>query len=206
MALNFLGFMLYAQPIWYHSSDIEKHTSSNVKTARILAEVYLLSDPRNDPNELIRYIQDKPKYFTENGTVTVAARDLGNWILSNKMEAFEGDCLEKIKKQFEREEFSREYASDLLAEIKEGKIDCSTIAKELLWLSDILPDLSEGNIKAYVSSDAMIRQQLRIAAPVYNAMHNSDPEIRELILKDNNCYYKKMADQVQLLSLISITN
>ena len=206
MSLNFMGFMIYAQPAWYHSSDIEQYSISNEKTARILAEAYMLSDPMNDPTELITYIQSKPKYFKKNGAVTVAARNLGMWILSNNMESFEEDCLERIKKQLKNEDFSKKYASCLLSEIKQGKVDCKTIAKELLWLSDILPELSEGNLYRYVYTNAEIRQQLRSALPMYNLMHNSDPEIRELILRDNNCYYKKMADQVQLLALISIEN
>jgi hypothetical protein len=203
MSLNFLGYVLYAQPTWNNNREIRQHIPSKEITARILADVYMLSNPMNDPNELIQYIQSNPKYFRKDGAITVAARNLGNWVLSNDVRSLEDNCLEKIKKQLEKENFSKEYASDLLSEIKKSQFDCKSIGKELVWLSELLPDLSEGNIKEYLCTGTEIRQQLRMVIPFYQVMHNSDPEIAELILKDKNCYYQKMADQIQLLALLS---
>lgn len=203
MSLNFAGYILYAQPTWNNNREIGQHIPSKEITARILADVYMLSNPMNDPNELIQYIQSNPKYFRKDGAITVAARNLGNWVLSNDVRSLEDNCLEKIKKQLEKENFSKEYASNLLSEIKKSQFDCKSIGKELVWLSELLPDLSEGNIKEYLCTGTEIRQQLRMVIPLYQVMHNSDPEIAELILKDKNCYYQKMADQIQLLALLS---
>ena len=69
MSLNFLGYFLYAQPAWYPNSEMEHYISSKASNARILADVYMLSNPMYDPNELIEYIQSKPKYFGKNGAV-----------------------------------------------------------------------------------------------------------------------------------------
>jgi hypothetical protein len=206
MSLNFLGYILYAQPVWHPKGELLNPVATRTITARILADVYLLSNPMNDPNELIQYIQDKPEYFRQNGAVTVAARNLGNWILSNNIRSFEEDCLEKIENQLQKENFSKEYASDLLSEIKKSKFDCNSIGKELIWLSKLLPELSKGNLKEYLNTGTEIRQQLRMVIPLYQVMHNSDPEIAELILKDKNCYHQKMADQIQLLALIAQEN
>jgi len=206
MTLNFLGLILYAQSIWISDDEIKRHSSSKEYTAKILADVYILSNPMNDPNELIHYIQSKPKYFRENGVITNAARNLGNWILSNNIMSFEEDCLEKIKKQLKRENISREYASDVLSEIKKSKFDCKSIGRELIWLSRLLPELSKGNLEKYLYTGTEIRQQLRMVIPIYDVMHNSDPEIAELILKDKNCYHQKMGDQIQILALISQEN
>ena len=203
MSLNFLGYIIYAQPVWYPEGEMEHSISSKAINAKILGDVYILSNPMNDPNELIQYIQRNPKYFRNDGAITVAARNLGNWILSNDVRSLEGNCLEKIKNQLEKENFSQEYASDLLSEIKKSQFDCKSLGKDLIWLSEFLPDLSEGNLKEYLCAGTEIRQQLRMAIPLYQVIHNSDPEIAELILKDKNCYYQKMADQIQLLALLS---
>jgi hypothetical protein len=189
--------------MWVTNEDINSHSNSIGRTAEILAEVYMLSNPMNDPNELLGYIQSKPKYFREKGTVTIAARNLGNWILSNNVLSFEEDCLAKIDEKLKKENISGNYAISLLSDIKKSKFDCKSIGRELIWLSEILPKLSNGNLEEYLYTGTEIRLQLRKVVPLYEVMHNSDPEIAELILKDKNCYHQKMADQIQLLAIIS---
>jgi len=206
MTVNFLGYFLNAQPLSSANEDIKYHSISMARTAEILADVYMLSNPMNDPNELLHYIQSKPKYFRKNGSVTIAARNLGNWILSNNVMAVEEDCLAKIDKKLQRDNISGNYAIALLSDIKKSKFDCKSIGRELIWLSEILPTLSKGNLEDYLYTGTEIRLQLRKVIPLYEVMHNSDPEIAELILKDKNCYHQKMADQIQLLTLISYEN
>jgi hypothetical protein len=202
MNLNFFGYILYAQPGWFPETNIYQPLSKEL-SARILAEVFVLSDPTNDPNDLIQYIRNNPQYFGKNGSVSKAARDLGNWIFSHDIKAFESDCLAKIKSKLESDNINITYASDLLFEMKKSRFNCKTIARELIWLSDVLPELSNGDLTNYLYSGTEIRQQLRSIIPVYNVMHNSDPEIAELILRDKNCFHQKIADQIQLLALIS---
>jgi hypothetical protein len=157
----------------------------------------------NDPNDLVMYIRNNPQYFSTNGSITVTARNLGTWILSNDIMTFGDDCLEKIKIKLQKDNISVKYASELLFEMKKSKFDCKVIARELIWLSEILPELSEGILTDYLYTGTEIRQQLRKVISIYDVMHNSDPEIAELILKDKNCYLHKIADQIQLLAMIS---
>jgi hypothetical protein len=203
MSLNFMGFILYAQPgrIDY---NVERFPAiSYSKIADILGDVYILSDPLNDPNELLAYVQKKPDHFGENGVITLAARDLGNWILENNVQGLEENCLAKIEKRLVCNDIPREYASQLLSGIKKNNFNCKQIAKELIWLSENLPHMAEGDLKTYLYSGADIQLKPKEAIPVYEAMLISDPEIIEIIQNDKNCYYKKMADQIQLMALIS---
>jgi len=206
MSLNFLGFILYAQPARIDHDVSRFPAISYGKIADILGEVYVLSNPLNDPNELLAYVQSKPEHFGENGAISIAARDLGNWILANNVIGLEEDCLAKIERRLKSDNISREYASQLLSDIKKNKFNCKSIAAELIWLSENLPQLAEGNLKGFLNSGTDIRLQLKKVLPLYEAMHISDPEIAEIILKDKNCYYQKMADQIQLMALISNTN
>jgi hypothetical protein len=203
MSLNFLGFILYAQPVWIVNEEIKNPAISKEMSARILADVFVLSNPMNDPNDLVMYIRNNPQYFSTNGSITVTARNLGTWILSNDIMTFGDDCLEKIKIKLQKDNISVKYASELLFEMKKSKFDCKVIARELIWLSEILPELSEGILTDYLYTGTEIRQQLRKVISIYDVMHNSDPEIAELILKDKNCYLHKIADQIQLLAMIS---
>jgi hypothetical protein len=205
MSLNFLGFILYAQPAQFDHDASRFPAISYSKIADILGEVYIMSDPLNDPNELLTYVQRKPEYFGKNGVITLASRDLGNWILTNNVLGLEENCLAKIERRLKHGDISREYASQLLSDIKKNKLNCKLIAAELIWLSENLPQLAEGNLKGYLFSCTNIRLHLKNALPLYEAMLISDPEIAEIILKDKNCYHQKMADQIQLMALISNT-
>lgn len=203
MCLNFLGFILYAQPMRIDQDVSRFPVISYAKIADILGEVYVLSNPLNDPNELLAYVQNKSEYFGEYGVITLAARDLGNWILANNVTGIEEDCLAEIEKRLNRDDISIDYASQLLSDIKKSKFNCKSIAEELIWLSENLPQLAEGNLMDYLSSGTDTRLRLREVLPLYETMQISDPEIAEIILKDKNCYHQKMADQIQLMALIS---
>jgi hypothetical protein len=206
MSLNFLGFILYAQPARIDQNVERLPVISYGRIADILGEVYVLSNPLNDPNELLTYIQSKPEYFEENGIITLAAKDLGNWILENNIMGLEENCLAKIERRLERDDISREYASKLLSEIKKRNFNCKLIAEELIWLSENLPHMAEGDLKSYLYSGADIRLQPKELSTIYEAMQISDPEIAEIIQNDKNCNHQKMADQIQLMALISKAN
>ena len=206
MSLNFLGLILYAQPMRI-DQDVSRYSLiSNSKIADILGEVYVLSNPLNDPNELMTYVQSNSEYFGQNGIITLAARDLGNWIMANNVMGLEEDCLAKIEERLTRDDLSREYASQLLIDIKKNKFNCKAIAAELIWLSENLPKLAAGNLKDYLYSGTDLRMQMKNVLPIYETMHISDPEIAEIILQDKNCYQQKIADQIQLMALISTSN
>ena len=206
MSLNFLGFMLYAQPAQIDHNVQRYPMISYGKIADILGNVYVLSNPLNDPNQLLAYVQNHPDYFGKNGIITLAARDLGNWILENNVSGLEENCLAKIERLLKREEISREYASQLLSGIKKNNFNCKLIARELIRLSENLPHMAEGDLKGYLYSGADIRFQVNDVLPLYEAMQISDPEIIEIIQNDKNCYYQKLADQIQLMALISKLN
>ena len=206
MNLNFFGLILYAQPIRIDPEVSRNPLISYSKIADILGEVYMLSNPINDPNELMAYVQSKSEYFGQNGIITLAARNLGNWIMANNVRGLEEDCLAKIEKHLNHKDISREYASKLLSEIKKNKFNCKAIAAELVWLSENLPKLTTGNLKDYLYSGTDLRMQMKNVLPLYEAMHISDPEIAEIILQDKNCYQQKIADQIQLMALISTSN
>jgi hypothetical protein len=203
MNLNFPGLILYAQPARMDYSFERSPVISYSKIADILGDVYVLSDPLNDPNELLAYVRKKPDYFGKSGVITLAAKDLGNWILKNNVMGLEENCLAKIERHLMRNDIPREYASQLLSGIKKNNFNCKQIAKELIWLSENLPHMAEGDLRTYLYSGADTQLKPKETLPVYEAMQISDPEIIELIQNDKNCFHQKMADQIQLMALIS---
>jgi hypothetical protein len=201
-----MGLLLYAQPARIDYGIERFPAISYSKIADILGDVYVLSDPLNDPNELLAYVQEKPEYFGANGIITRAARDLGNWILENNVIGLEENCLVKIERRLNHNDIPREYASQLLFGIKKSDFNCKLIAKELIWLSETLPHMAEGDLLSYVYSRANAQLKPKEVLPMNEVMHISDPEIIEIIQNDRNCYHQKMADQIQLMALISKAN
>lgn len=200
-----MGFWLGAQPVSMADKNLKDLQISTFEEARLLAEVFVLSFPLTDPNELVDFVQNKPYYFQKNGLVTEAASRLGNWILERHQQGFDPDCLTRIQSQLKKNNIPEAYAEKLVSEIRNGKFDCRIVAKELIWLSEILPAISKGDLNAYLNTGTEIREQLVKLMLTNCKMQNSDPEIAELILHDKYCYHQKMADRVQILALISNT-
>ena len=206
MSLNFLGFILYAQPAQMDHNVQRFPGISYGKIADMLGDVYVLSNPHNDPNELLAYVRNRPDYFGKNGAITLAAEELGNWILENNVTGLEENCLAEVERRLKRDDISREYASQSLSGIKKNNFICKLIAKNLIWLSENLPYMAEGDLKSYLHSAADIRYKPNNELLLFEAMQISDPEIVEIIQNDKNCYYQKMADQIQLMALLSKAN
>ncbi len=203
MSLNFLGLILYAQPARLDYSLDRFPAISYTKIADILGDVYVLSDPFNDPTELLAFVQKKPDYFGVNGVITLAAKDLGLWILENNVTGLEENCLAKIERRLLRNDIPRVYASQLLSGIKKSNFNCKLIAEELIRLSESLPYMAEGDLKGYLYSRSNVQLKPKEVSPINETMQISDPEIIEIIQNDKNCYHQKMADQIQLMALIS---
>ena len=205
MSLNFSAFWLSAQPVRLTGKKARSLRISPSEEARLLAEIFVLSNPLSDPNELVSFVLSKPYYFNENGPVTLAASELGSWILEHDMKGFDADCLSRIQNQLKKNNIPEAYAEKLLSDLKSGKIDCRIIGREFIWLSEILPAISKGDLNAYLNTGIETRKELENMKPVRRVMHNSDPEIAELILDDKYCFYQQLADRIQILALISNT-
>ena len=195
--------MLCAQPLDTNHGDLSRQYLLDRQVATILAEVYMLSNPQNDPNELVAFVEEHPDYFDEKGTITRAARDLGNWILAQDMTALAEDCLARIEQKLERDDIPKEYAEQCLKEIKKDKKNCIFIANDLIWLSNNLSKLVKGNLMEYLSSARNFDWQLLKILEVDDEIYMSDPEIPELISQDRHCYQQKIADIIHIIALIS---
>lgn len=198
-----MGFWLGAQPVSMIDKSQSTFQISTLEEARLLAEVFLLSNPLSDPNELVNFVRSRPYYFSKNGAVTRAANRLGNWILNHDFRDLSSDCITKIQRQLERNNIPEAYAEKLFSDIRNGKFNCQIVARELIWLSEILPAISKGDLVAYLNTGIETRNELEDLRPIRYAMHNSDPEIAELILDDKYCYYQQIADRIQILVLLS---
>ena len=175
----------------------------NVRTAGILAEAYVLSNPLNDPNIFREYINNYPTYFQEDGLIIQSAKNLGMWMQQHNKDEFDAKCKKILRKRLRSSNLSPEYVRQLMTEIKKDDFNCQMIADELIWLSEIIPELAKGNCKRFLCERPVERYNFRVQKICENVFHNSDPEIAEIISNDNNCVQKKMADQLLLLALIA---
>lgn len=175
----------------------------NEKTAGILAEAYMLSDPLNDLNILREYINNNRTYFQEDGIAIMYAKNLGKWMLQHNKDEFDKKCKEVLKKRLRSSNLSPEYIQQLMSDIKSDDFNCKMIAKELIWLSEVMPELAMGDCKSYLNERPAECYNYRVQKICQNGFNNSDPEIAEIISNDNNCMRKKMADQLMLLALIA---
>ena len=78
------------------SQRIDKECLFNKETARMIGEIYVLSNPMNDPNELVQYIQDHLEYFLDDGIAVKSARALGNWMLEQNKTSLDKETIHQV--------------------------------------------------------------------------------------------------------------
>ncbi len=175
----------------------------NKETARMIGEIYVLSNPLNDPNELAQYIQDHLEYFLEDGIAVKSARALGNWMLELDKSSLNMETIHQMKKKLADCKIPPEYAGRLLTQLCKSNISFTDLGNELIWLSNVFPCVARGDLKTYLCTGPEFRNNLKKILSFYKELHNSDPEVAEIILKNKNCLRQIIADQISLLAIIS---
>jgi hypothetical protein len=181
----------------------ESDSLLNDKTARLIGKIYLLSDPMNDPNVLVCFVKEHPKYFKEDGLLVRCTRMLGTWMLDQKKSSLNRESILEVKNKLAECRISEEYAVDLLEKFQKSDIDLIDLGNELIWLSEVLPCLVRGDLKTYLCTQTTFRKDCRKLMSGYKCLHNSDPEVAEIITENIHCLQQLAADQVSLLAIIS---
>lgn len=163
----------------------------------------MLSDPMNDPNELVCFIKDHTEYFHENGRFVKSIRILGTWMLDQKKSTLDKESILEVKNNLVDCQISEEYAYQLLIRFRNSDVKFTDLGNELIWLSEVLPCLAHGDLKTYLCTGTEFRNNHRKIMSWCKCVHNSDPEVAEIITKDNHCFLQEAADRISLLAIIS---
>ncbi len=175
----------------------------NKKTAWLIGKIYVLSDPMNDPNELVILVKEYPEYFQEDGLLVKSTHMLGTWLLEQKKSSINLESILEVKNKLADCRISEEYAIELLARLKESDIDFMDLGHELIRLSEVLPCLVRGDLKTYLCTQTNTRKECRKIISRYKCIHISDPEVAEIITEDTHCFQQLAGDQISLLAIIS---
>jgi hypothetical protein len=175
----------------------------NKKTARLIGEIYMLSDPMNDPNELVCFIKDHQDYFMEEGILVKSTLQLGTWMLDQKKSSLDMESILQVKNKLVDCQISEAYAFELLVRFRKSNVNFIDLGRELIWLSEVLPCLARGDLKTYLCTGTEFRNNFGNILSWYKNIHNSDPEVAEIITNRKPCSRPVTADQISLLAIIS---
>ena len=197
-------FYVYAQQNSYPSEDQNLKSQYDYSIARVLGEVFVLSNPWNDPNELAEYVEKHASYFNANSVMIITMKDVGNWLINNDKSTIQEKCKKSLDKLILQYDLPQNYSKQIIEDFKASNINCHELGNELLWLADNLPKLKDGELYAYLKAAGDHRSEIQKLMEVPPAWNISDPEVDEIIMNDNHCHDKELADQICLISLLSI--
>jgi len=195
---------VYAQQNSYPSEDLDLKSQYDYSIAQVLGEVFILSNPWNDPNELAEYIDKNASYFTPSSTMIITMREVGNWLLSNDKATIQEKCRKSLDDLIRKYELPEDYSKKIIEDFKASNINCQSLGNELLWLAENLPKLKDGELYGYLEAAGDHRSEIQKLLAVHMPQNISDPEVEEIILNDNHCRDKELADQICLIALLSI--
>jgi hypothetical protein len=156
------------------------------KNARLVGEIYVLSRSMNDPMELIAYVKEHKEYFTEEGIVIKLTRTLGQWMVQQKKTSLNRKRIRQIKEKLQECQISQEYAYKLITRLRRSDVNLSDLGNELILLSRILPCLADGDIKSYLNRRPECRDNFKNCILQYEVLHNSDPQVAQIITKKDD--------------------
>jgi hypothetical protein len=173
------------------------------KNARLVGEIYVLSNSMNDPMELLSYIREHKEDFTEDGIAVKLTWTLGIWMVQQDKSSLNRKRINQAKDKLAECQITEEYAYNLLKRLHKSEVSLSDLGNELILLSRILPCLARGDLISYLEMRPECKDNLKDCIIEYEGLHNSDPQVAQIITKKKNCYRRIMADQISLLALIS---
>jgi hypothetical protein len=148
----------------------EKAVSCDEETSRLVAKAYILSAPFiGRENELIQLTQSNPGYFNEGGKAIRCMQSLGTALAQGGLEQSK-----QVSDHWAAERFG--HLMPIGLEHLPGQVDDSlrsygsdmfSMGNELVWLSQVLPPVVQGNYSPYKTTGTYSRRMVAKALAYY---------------------------------------
>lgn len=161
-------------------SDQSDTQNRRLEAARHLARVYLLAIPIM-PGDVVGYVNEHRNRFVEEGDVIQMAKAVGSLLVAGGINAYDPETADRAHEAALSSGLNGEQAQGVADSISSGALEMVALGRELLWLAEVLPPVTNGNLIPYQTTGTARRQQIRILLSMYGPMLQ-DPEMRQILI------------------------
>jgi len=163
-------------------SKAKKYSDETVKT---LAKLYYLANPyevMKDPTQITDFVSANGSTLGENSEVIRCARELGQLLISQGIQNFNnnGDR-ERMYNIGERAGVDPGVTKSAADGMYDGSTDLYTMGQELVWLSQVIPNASEGNWDSFNNTGTELRRQFYQVWPMVQSVTLEDESNKQMM-------------------------
>jgi hypothetical protein len=144
-----------------------------------LARIYALTNPM-DERDFRPFLSQNRSYFVENGEAVRLAKELGLTLIAAGVKSYDPGAEERAYRIAGSTGVPPEFAPGVARSLNSGSLELWSLGNELLWLSEVLPPATEGDLGPYQTTGTLARQQIRQVLPLLKVILKSDPAMAEL--------------------------
>jgi hypothetical protein len=180
-------------------------------TALALGQAYYLAMPiweipgMQQPETLSNFIKRVgQRHFSANGVVVQCAKALGEFMIARGISAYDPKAYDRAMAVAPAG--AGQLAPDVARSFNSGSVDAIAMGQELVWLSQVLPQVAKGDLTAFNNSGTQARQTVRQALPMLKLMLANDPQmtrtVKTVLSSYSNTFSQISRDQVLMMARI----
>jgi hypothetical protein len=153
------------------SLSAQQSPCGNDGVVRALVRAYVLSsllfESRHfpPPETIQAFVAGRPHLFGAGAPAVACARTLSTRLLGAAVSSYDSDAYEDAVNGG-----AGEFAHDVASSINRPSLELMEMGFDMLWLSDVLPDLARGDPTLYMTTGTPTRLQGKQLLPIWDAL------------------------------------
>jgi hypothetical protein len=142
-------------------------------TAKNLGRLYYAVNPLNEvqnPNAVMKFINDHKSLLQDDSPTISCARKLGNRLIQSGLNAFSNSDYDRAYGSVLDMGGNMSHARDVANSLQQGAVDAFMIGQELLWIANVVPKAANGDWTDFNNTGTQSRMTMRQVWPIYKTM------------------------------------
>lgn len=176
---------------------LSKKNYCTLETARAVGNLYLLSMPIMDHEDLVTFVQQNKSSLTSSSNIIQCMQKAGSRLTGIGINSYNPDDYNKAYGRVLEMGGTADMAHDIAGSMERPVMQAFAMGQELLWLAKVIPEAANGNWEPYNSSGTPIRQAMIEEVRLFKMqMSYLDPSVDQFFQQFLRVNQEEMVNQI----------
>jgi hypothetical protein len=168
-----------------------------LETARAIGNLYLLSMPLMDHEDLVTFVQQNKSSLTEGSNIIQCMQKAGSRLTGAGINAYNPADYNKVHGRVLEMGGTADMAQDIASSMERPAMQALAMGQELLWLAKVIPEAANGNWDPYNNTGTLLRQGMIEEIRLFKMqMSYLDPSVDEFFQQFLKVNQEEMVNQI----------
>ena len=129
-----------------------------LETARAIGNLYLLSMPLMDHEDLVAFVQENKYSLTSSSSIIQCMKKAGSRLTGDGISAYNPNDYNKAYGRVLEMGGTSDMAHDIASSMESPAMQALAMGQELLWLAKVIPEAANGNWEPYNNPETLVRK------------------------------------------------